>query len=71
MTFSSVPKPSKNYYHIGDTELDWLLNLGPIAYVSVSVGAAFVLMGRGGLRKAVGLSCAMTLFAAVFRIGQD
>jgi len=68
MTFSSVPNLSKRYYTIGDTELNFMLNEGPIAYILVSFGVARLLGRRNGIRTCIVLSSFMCMFAAALRI---
>ena len=67
MTYSSVPAASKAFLDAGDSTLNWLLELGPIAFVLVSFVSAAVLDRPGGLRLAMLVSCVLLLLASALR----
>ena len=67
MTYSSVSDHSKVYLHTGDTQLNLILNEGPIAYCCVVVFASTLFTRLGGLRTSIVLGCFMCFFASVLR----
>lgn len=65
--YSLVPAASRAFLHETDGTLNWLLELGPIAFVVCSLFSATVLDRPGGLRVAMLLGSSMLLLAASLR----
>ena len=67
MSYSSVPQASKDFLHVNDSMLNWILNLGPISFVLCSAGAAHILNRPGGLRSAMLIGASMLFTSSVLR----
>ena len=67
MTYSSVPDHSKKYLHTGDSNLNMILNEGPIAYCCVVLFASTLFTRIGGLRTSILTGCWMCFIASILR----
>jgi hypothetical protein len=68
MTYSSVPDHSKSYLNVGDKDLQNILEEGPWGYMVMAFFASWLFTTKGGLKKAVLLSCFMCFAAAFIRV---
>lgn len=67
MTYGTIPESTYGYYHIGISELDLLLNWGPIMYVFAAVPVMALISSPRGLRYSMRVGVILVFLANISR----
>lgn len=67
MTYGTFPESTYGYYNIGTSELDLLLNWGPIIYVFAAIPVMALISSPRGLRNSMRVGVILVLLANISR----
>lgn len=67
MSYGTIPESTYGYYNIGTSELDLLLNWGPIIYVFAAIPVMALISSPRGLRNSMRIGVILVLLANISR----